>query len=227
MTELLVYLDCPRKYKWKYIYNIPEPSGIALLTGEKVHKLIHLLTLQIYGKIVEKNFLSQTNKTQVMCSDDMQVKTFLNNYKKSCFYSDPDVRKIILEQLFYWKLESFLISCKADRLDHMADGSIRIIDYKTSGLKGRKPEANYLNQLKSYTGGISSLFSIPPKLIKAFLFYLKDGKIYERNFEAPEIAGFEDSIVNACENINSMIFPKRLKGLCNKNCYYFTMCAQN
>ena len=227
MTELLVYLDCPRKYKWKYIYNIPETSGIALLTGEKVHKLIQLMTFQIYGEMVEKNFLAQINKTQVLCSDDMQVKTFLNNYKKSGFYSDPDVRKIILEQLFYWKLKSFVISCKADRLDHMADGSIRIIDYKTSGLKGRKPEANYLNQLKSYTGGISSLFSIPPKLIKAFLFYLKDGKIYQRNFEAPEIAGFEYNIVNACENINSMIFPKRLKGLCNKNCYYFTMCAKN
>ena len=153
--------------------------------------------------------------------------TFLNNYKKSGFYSDPDVRKIILEQLFYWKLKNFVISCKADRLDHMADGSIRIIDYKTSGLKGRKPEANYLNQLKSYMGGISSLFSIPPKLIKAFLFYLKDGKICERNFEAPEIAVFEHSIVNACENINSRIFPKRLKSLCSKNCYYFTMCAKN
>jgi hypothetical protein len=183
--------------------------------------------MQIFGEIVDKNFLGQTNGAQVLCSDDLQAEAFLNNYKKSRFYSDPDVRKIILEQLFYWKLKDYIISCKVDRLDYMADGSIRIIDYKTSSLDGRKPAANYLNQLKSYTGGISSLFSIPPKLIKAFLFYLKDGKIYERNFEAPEIAGFEYNIVNACENINSMIFPKRLKGLCNKNCYYFKMCAKN
>ena len=157
----------------------------------------------------------------------MQVKTFLNNYIKSCFYSDPDVKKIILEQLFYWDLKGFVISCKVDRLDYMADGSLRIIDYKTSGLKGRKPAANYLNQLKSYTGGISLAFFNSAEINKSISFYLKDGKIYERNFEAPEIAGFEYSIVNACENINSMIFPKRLKGLCNKNCYYFTMCAQN
>jgi DNA helicase-2/ATP-dependent DNA helicase PcrA len=227
MTELLVYLDCPRKYKWKYIYNIPEPSGKALLTGEKVHKLIQLLTMQVFGEIVDKNFLGQTGRAQVMCSDDRLTETLLNNYKKSSFYNDPDVRKIILEQLFYWKLEGFAVSCKVDRLDHMADGSIRIIDYKTSGLKGSKPAANYLNQLKSYTGGISSLFSTPLKSIKAFLFYLKDGEILERNFEAPEIAVFEHNIVNACEKINSRIFPKRPKGLCSENCYYFTICAKN
>jgi DNA helicase II / ATP-dependent DNA helicase PcrA len=227
MTELLVYLDCPCRYKWKYIYNIPEPSGDALLTGEKVHKLIQLLTLQIFGEAVDKNFLGQTNKVQIQYSGDKKVEEFLNIYKKSRFYNDPDVRKITLEQLFYWKLGSFLISCKVDRLDYMADGSIRIIDYKTSGFKGRKPAASYLNQLKSYTGGISSLFSIPPKLIKAFLFYLKDGKIYERNFDVSEIALFEHSILTACGNINNWIFPKRPKGLCSKNCYYFSMCARN
>jgi len=227
MTELLVYMDCPRKYKWKYIYNIPEPSVKALITGEKVHKLIQLLTMQTFGEVVDKNFLGQTNNAQIMCHDDGKIEAFLDNYKKSCFYNDPDVRKIILEQLFYWRLGSFVISCKVDRLDHMADGSIRIIDYKTSGLKGRKPAASYLNQLKSYTGGISSLFSTPTKLIKAFLFYLKDGKICERNFEAPEIALFEHSILTACENINSRIFPKRLKGSCSKNCFYFTMCEKN
>ncbi len=170
MTELLVYLDCPRKYKWKYIYNIPEPSGKAVLTGEKVHKLIQLLTMQVFGEIVDKNFLGRTNKAQILCSDDSQVEEFLNNYKKSCFYDDPDVRKIILEQLFYWNLGGFIISCKVDRLDHMADGSIRIIDYKTSGLKGSKPAANYLNQLKSYAGGISSLFSTPPEINKSISF---------------------------------------------------------
>jgi ATP-dependent exoDNAse (exonuclease V) beta subunit len=227
ITELLVYLDCPRKYKWKYIYNIPEPSGKALLTGEKVHKIIQLLTMQIFGEIVDKNFLGQTNKAQVLDRDDRQIEEFLNNYKKSCFYSDPDVRKIILEQLFYWNLEGFIISCKIDRLDYMADGSIRIIDYKTSVLKGRKPAANYLNQLKAYAGGISSLFSIRLKLIKAFLFYLKDGKIHENNFEASEIAVFERSIVNSCEKINSRIFPIRLKDSCSKNCYYFTLCTKN
>jgi DNA helicase II / ATP-dependent DNA helicase PcrA len=227
MTELLVYMDCPRKYKWKYIYNIPEPSGKAVLTGEKVHKLIQLLTMQVFGEVVDKNFLGQTNKAQIQYGEDRKVETFLNNYKKSRFYSDHDIRKIILEQLFYWKLGCFLISCKVDRLDHMADGSIRIIDYKTSGLNGRKPETNYLNQLKSYAGGISSLFSIPPRLIKAFLFYLKDGKIYERNIEASEIVQFEHSILTACGNINGRIFPKRPKGLFCKNCYYASMCASN
>ena len=227
MTELLVYLDCPRKYKWKYIYNLPEPSGKALATGEKVHKLIQLLTMQVFGEIVDKNFLGKANKAQILRSEDQQVEEFLNNYKKSCFYSDPDVKKIILEQLFYWQLGGFVISCKVDRLDHMADGSIRIIDYKTSGLKGMKPVANYLNQLKSYTGGISSLLSTPPKLIKSFLFYLKDGEILEKNFEAAEIAGFEHSIINACEKINGRVFPKRFKSMCSKNCYYCTICNKN
>jgi DNA helicase-2/ATP-dependent DNA helicase PcrA len=227
MSELLVYLDCPGKYKWKYIYNIPEPSGKALLTGEKVHKLIQLLTMQVFGEIVDKNFLGQADKAPAFCSDDRQVEAFLNNYKNSCFYSDPDVRKIILEQLFYWKLESFVISCKVDRLDHMADGSMRIIDYKTSGLKGKKPAANYLNQLKSYTGGISSLFSTPLKSIKSFLFYLKDGKIHEENFGAPEIAEFQRSIVNACRKINNRVFPKKLKDSCSENCHYSAICGEN
>ena len=227
MTELLEYLGCPRKYKWKYIYNIPEPSGKAILTGEKVHKQVQLLTMQSFGEIVEKNFLAKTQEARILRSDDRQTDAFLNNYIKSCFYSDPDVKKIILEQLFYWNLKGFLISCKVDRLDYMADGSLRIIDYKTSGLKGSKPAANYLNQLKSYTGGISSLFSTPLEHIKAFLLYLKDGKIYEKNFEAAEIAGFESSLVTACERINNGIFPKKPQSLCSENCYYFTICAKN
>ncbi len=282
MTELLGYLECPRKYKWKYIYNIPEPSGRAILTGEKVHKFIQVLTMQSFGEIVDKNFLAkakysqpedlrpehskpggsktgdsqpegsqtqnsqaqvsqpedlqtedsqikvtQTADLQTLRSDGSQVDAFLNNYIKSCFYSDPDVKKIILEQLFYWNLKGFVISCKVDRLDYMSDGSLRIIDYKTSALKGNKPAVNYLNQLKSYTGGISSLFSILPKQIKAFLFYLKDGKICEKNYEAAEISRFENSLVNACERINSNFFPKKLRSSCSENCYYFKICAKN
>jgi len=237
LTELLNYIDCPKKYLWKYVYNIPEPLSERAGIGQQVHKIIELVTMLKYGNLVKNNPIKLDNikgdsllKSEVLTdlnsliNCEEELKKYVKNYMESRFFQPDDTEIIMLEKLFYWNLNGIIISGKVDRLDIKNDGNIRIIDYKVSAFSKNHENKNYINQLKSYTAGISSIFNISSEKISSFILYLEDGSVYEFSIAGGETRVFEETLLETIGHINSRDFKARKKPECIKNCAFYSMC---
>ena len=237
LTELLDYINCPRYYMWKYLYNIPDSPSKKIDIGEKVHKIIELITMSKYENLVSNNIIQSDSLTKkgilkqevfitgssfINCEDSL--KNYVYAYTESKFFNFDDIKLIILEKLFYWNLQELIVSSKVDRLDFKNDGSLRIIDYKVSGFSRNYENKGYINQLKSYTAGISSIFNINPERISSFLLYLDGGKESEFSFRYDEIKEFEENLLCTAKAINSRDFKLKDRKKCGKICTYSRMC---
>ncbi|MBN1298311.1 MAG: ATP-dependent helicase, partial [Actinobacteria bacterium] len=231
LTEILNYCRCPSFYRWKYVFNIPEPLKDEADIGLKVHRHIQILTsikykdlmpkcLPAAADIDEKEYLEMIKENE----KSPDVYPCVKNYFDSILYGFPDVLQIKVEQLFYWHLEGYVISCKVDRMDIGHDGHLRIIDYKTSGFKKGGEKDRYLEQLKAYACGLSSIYGTPADNISAYLLFLKDGHILKSAFDCAELKSFSLFLKQVIKNINSFMFEPCNSSLCSKECCYFELC---
>ncbi|MCG2789473.1 MAG: ATP-dependent helicase, partial [Actinomycetia bacterium] len=126
LTELLTYVKCPKLYALRYIHNLPEAFSERIQLGEKVHKYIeHISTIMLQGS-------NKILACMLSNIEEEQARYYLDVFLKSSFFMPEDINSVILEQLFYWRLDSNYITCKVDRMDIKKDGKFRIIDYKLS-----------------------------------------------------------------------------------------------
>ena len=134
------------------------------------------------------------------------------------------MKSMLLEQLFYWKINSYYISCKVDRMDMVRDGKIRIIDYKLSEYIPGKKDMSYKNQLKSYIAGVSKVYGKAIGNIYGYLFYMGNNKEIKFSFKPGEIKEFETAILDAIGNIGRKNFASNLNSTCKENCTYYKLC---
>ena len=219
LTELLTFIKCPKLYALRYVYNLPEAFSERIQLGEKVHKYIeHISTIMLQGSPeILASILSNI--------EEEQARSYLDVFLKSSFFMPEDISSIILEQLFYWKLDNNFITCKVDRMDKKKDGRFRIIDYKLSKLYPGNENSGYINQLKAYVLGISGIFSILPSSISSYILYLENGKETEHNFTEAELKKFEDTIISAVKGIKKRQFNKNIISNCKEKCSYYKICT--
>ncbi|MBM3700271.1 MAG: ATP-dependent helicase [Actinobacteria bacterium] len=232
LTELIAYLKCPAYYKWRYLYNIPEPQNANAATGLEVHRHIQALTSIRYKEIVNPPLIDDSNITeeQYMCNlknsaAKENIYNLVQNFYKSSVFEFNDASEIIIEQLFYWNNNGFIINCKTDRIDRIGKKNFRIIDYKASESKYAAKTDSYISQLKAYTCGISAIFNTAPENIINFLLYLKDAEISSMVFSENELLLFKNLAAGAVEKIKAYKFEASLKDSCKKECPYFSLCA--
>jgi CRISPR/Cas system-associated exonuclease Cas4 (RecB family) len=211
---------------WKYIYNIAEPPSKAADIGEKIHKYILLLTLERFGMRVKGNYTVSAKRQDevaagaiVSADEDPMVRQCVGNYMKSDFFKEIQSDEMVLEQLFYWNLSGYILNCKIDRLELSGKGTIRIVDYKSSGSQDDSGHNDYANQLKAYTSGISTLYKTDCSKIRCCLFYLKDGAIKDYEFKKEDLSLFNSLITDSIRKINSGDFSK-IKGTGKKFCSF-------
>ena len=234
LTELLDYMECAQLYKMRYIYNIPEPYSEEIIKGEKVHKYLQNITRSLKGNLIEGiyanpkkiDFDEFKNKLfDLINKEDIGIRKYIDNFLKSGLLQTEDVKSIFLEQLFYWKIKNYYISCKVDRLDIRNNNCIRIIDYKLAKYSKSHSNIKYINQLKSYICGVSNLFKIPTENIKGYLLFLVNGKELGTNFNSRQLSEFQNTILNAITGIESQAFHTGLKFKCGKKCSYKNVCS--
>jgi len=229
LTELLAYIKCPKLYELRYIHNLPETFSEKIKLGEKVHKYIeHISTIMLQGNLVSEFLKNNKPAGEILAGllsniEEEQARYCVDVFLKSSFFMPEDIVSVILEQLFYWKLNSSYITCKVDRMDIRKDGKFRIIDYKLSD--PGNGNSGYINQLKAYVLGISDIFSIPPNIISTCILYLEDGKEKNYNFTESELKKFEDTIISAINGIKRRQFGKNIKAKCKSKCTYYKICA--
>ena len=227
LTQILDYIRCPLLYKWRYIYLIPEKISKELTVGEKIHKYIENITLIGFNNNeITKDMIIKKFK-------DNRIKKYIRIFLDSSFWGFSGIRSIMLEQLFYWKVNDYFVVGKLDRVDINKDSKIRVVDYKVSGyLKGKnnsgqsQPEDSHCLQLKVYIGALSDIYKKPLEDITGFLFYLKDGVEVSLCPDYGQIEKSKQIILDAIDNITKGNFGSKFKKTCEKKCGYVKFCSR-
>ena len=246
LTEILDFYKCPILYKYKYEINLPEPESIDEVIGTKVHIFLQYITsfcfkllkenkldkyknLKLnYQNLIEKKINNNEEEIskeidETLDFKDLNLLKYIKNFFNSDLLSLDSCENVLTEQLFYWKINSFYLTCKIDRIDFLNNKTIRIYDYKTST---NKNDDNYLFQIKTYICGISDLYNISVDNIEGIIFYLGDGSKNIVKITNKEKENTINNILNIIENIKNADFNninfQKCKNFCNFKDFCFS-----
>jgi DNA helicase II / ATP-dependent DNA helicase PcrA len=227
LTPVLDYLECPSLYKWRYVYSIPQRPDKKMEKGELIHKYIESATMLRF----EDPEADHDQYLKKYCPED--IKSYLEVFEKSEFadFSVLRPQKLMLEQLFYYKVGQYFITGKLDRVAVFGGGLAEIVDYKMAGYKKGKIPASHKNvpdryrlQLMTYIGAVSDILGMEPDSIEGKLLYLGNGKIDLLTGSSLIIDEISGILSNAMKSISNGDYNIPEKTSCNKNCEYFELC---
>ncbi|MFC2060899.1 PD-(D/E)XK nuclease family protein [Elusimicrobiota bacterium] len=136
-TLMESYKDCPERFFLRNILKIKESPSISRDRGIAVHKILQELhTKKVSSEAETDGLIKDLWKKMNFCSDFRErnlfpaVNNMINNYIKAVRNEDFDVTAT--EKKFYFELDGEKISGRFDRIDKLASGEERVVDYKTS-----------------------------------------------------------------------------------------------
>jgi len=225
LTWIIDYKKCPLLYRLKHVYSIPEKLNKELAGGEEIHSYLkNIVSTGFKNRILEEEVMSQFA--------DNEVIGYLKNFFESGLWNFSGIDSVMLEQLFYWRINDNYIVGRFDRVDFKKNNKIRIIDYKLSSYSRSKDSNNRTGpknlavfQMKAYMAALSEIYGRPVSDIKGLLFYLKDGVKKSVTLETGEIDHLKRSIAGEISNIQDNNFRANYNKSCKKTCSYFDFCS--
>lgn len=220
-SQIQTFIDCPLHYKAKYILRLPSPPSAASSFGNTIHSVLrdfYLDPSQDVLKLLKKNWSSEgydSKKHEQLYY--AKGEKYLMNFVKTRF--DPKVATVKLEGPFIVPLTPQLkIGGKIDRVDVLPDGSIRIIDYKTSVKSLTDKEAATDLQLSFYALAATSLreppFAKQPDQIKLSLYYFNEDKFVDTTRSASQLEEAKAKILGYADQISHSDFTCSGSRLC-------------
>jgi len=237
-SKVDTYLGCPRQFLYKYIEK-PIPIGFNkyFFIGSCVHQIIELFHTKIhttdikYWPALMKTCCEMAHqkypfmeKYATMDLDKRDVTSIQSMCQKYLDY----MRKVGLpntisaEKMFKVSANGVLVMGKADRVDKLEDGSVKIVDYKSSAKPKPKKEAFDSVQLPTYGWWIRSDTELEPdKTVKLYgeYQYIKhlDKKTGVHTFEITD-----DHIANVVEIYTKVNLELKNGGIfkCNRKYKY-------
>ncbi len=157
-SAISTYLNCPLKYKFRYIDKLPVEASSALQFGNALHKTLHrlysknepldklLVSLKSHWREEPLGSEKDTNY-----SLDVAERILSNYYNKNF---SPDYQEagnaIALEEWFEIDFDGHTLCGRIDRIDTLPDGGHEIIDYKTNKRMPRQSDIDKDLQLSIY-----------------------------------------------------------------------------
>ena len=169
------YLQCPRKFRYRYIDEIKVPQNIYFKMGSDVH--------QIAEDFI--NIWKRDNSIDILKTLLELEAPYEGDYKRHCIHmASFFTEKLIDEEYDVFSAEEYLLSERYN-FSGLADivlekdGELTVIDYKS----GRSHTVKkYVTELCYYKMLIEDKY--PDKLVRyAGIFFTKDGKYSELMFD--------------------------------------------
>lgn len=240
ISKLNTMDECLWSYWLTYMEHLPSKENIYTFAGTKIHSCLE--KIQNGEKVnFKKEFQEMLEDAQILGIDfpNENIKTkWVKNIQ--CFiegYNRPDYKKFETEKLFLIKIHDYYIQGIIDLLIYNDDGTVSIIDYKTSSKFSNSELKSKGRQLVLYGMAMEQLGykvkSIAWNMLKycKISYPLKNGKIREtiaergyvleklksdiikemKNF--PEYDDFtaEGMIAQACEDNSFDGLPLKIK----------------
>jgi len=203
---LSTFSDCPMKYYWKFIEQVPAPIlDKNFQTGKNIHALASYF---LKGENIEK-FEKVLTPTE---------KTFWEYLKTITYFK---YNPLGVEKSISHKLDKFWIGGRIDSIVEK-DNNICILDYKTGGVK---EDMTYEYQTMIYMLCCDSLYKNYNSL-KFIYIDLKNQKNIEIDFSDDLRIEYKDRLLLECNKIdtfkkNKFIYPQTCK------CEYSKICNIN
>jgi RecB family exonuclease len=182
-TALQVYETCPKKYELKQIFRMPErgdfDSDDSTSMGSFIHKILQQGVSQ--GFAAEKMFTdlaSEMSKEKEWEGIDLEDANKLLTVFWRRNSGTYDSRSMCEKELSV-SLDGFHFYGKADRIDYLTSGDVRIVDYKTG--RGNISPKDRARQLGFYAIGVKEALGLTPK--KLVLDFLRKEKPFEVELE--------------------------------------------
>lgn len=240
ISKLNTMDECLWSYWLTYMKHLPSKENIYTFAGTKIHSCLE--RMQNGEKIdFKKEFQEMLEDAQILGIDfpNENIKTkWVKNIQ--CFiegYNRPDYKKFETEKLFLIKIHDYYIQGIIDLLIYNDDGTVSIIDYKTSSKFSNSELKSKGRQLILYGVAMEQLGykvkSVAWNMLKycKISYPLKNGKIRgtiaERGYvleklkndiakemkNFPEYDSFtaEGMIAQACEDNSFDCLPPKIK----------------
>jgi DNA helicase-2/ATP-dependent DNA helicase PcrA len=189
-TSISSFLKCPLEFKYKYLFHLPSPGSGYTSFGQTIHKAIQLfsvLTAQLnssdapdlFGTQIDKNnpqyppieklfeFYDASWIDDWYASKKDKESSKKRGYKLlGNYYIKLTKEKIIpaeTEKFFKLKLGNYKYVGVIDCMYFHPDGSVSIIDYKTSAKARKKLEKVEKKQLLAYQWAAQEFFNLKVK----------------------------------------------------------------
>jgi len=180
------YDECPLKYKFGYVLNVPMFSTPAADLGGVVHKVMEEMTkrekegkkpdkktaLEMLGKFWDSSSYQSKKKEE---EDKKQAEKLIDTYLEWQKTNKNEVVNVEME--FSFKLGERTVKGRIDRIEKTRDGEYLVIDYKTGYPKMNSKSIIEDLQINLYCLAILSKYGKLPQ--KASLFYIKPNKMVD------------------------------------------------
>ena len=235
LTEILTFIECPALYKYKYIINIPQAQNNSAQDGIKIHKFIENITLFYFKTyladlikggtgLIKEEYKTILEHVNIENNNGPKLKNYISNFYKSGLLNFNNIKNILTEYMFYWKIHEFFLTCKIDRINILNNGRIELYDYKTSGYKKNNQHLIYVNQIKAYICGLSDLMGVRPEDIEGNIIYLKDGKILNIKISLAQKNELTQKFLNTLKDIINKNYNNHYSENCSYFCDYKIFC---
>lgn len=232
-SKIKTYLDCPLKFKFANILEVPSPPRTYFDIGTSVHAVAeHLTELQKDGtkpteklafEILDKEwnsnaFQSETQDKQAKEKAKEMVKAYLKWMEQN-----PNI-PMAVEQRFTIEIGGIPFNGAIDRIEKTPDGEFEVVDFKTGGVYETGKTIKEDPQMNIYALGTQKLHNKLPK--KASLFYLKHDKIVPYEITVDQVEKVKESISEKVKDILNEEFKATPSYQVCRNCEYWDICDQ-
>ena len=241
-SQISTFSICPLHYKLRYILKVPVVPSAALSFGSSIHSAMKdFYTLVKKGERPTKKLitdaLSDSWEKEGYTTKSHEEKYFqrgkdyLKQYLKNEF--NPKVTPEVIEQSFVVPLpfksneKRLKIGGKIDRVDTFSDGSIEVIDYKTSVKLPTQKDIDNDLQLTFYALAAASIREEPfgknPEDINLSLYFFEGQQKLTTKRTKEQLINAIDEIFEWRKKIENSDFRCSGNYLCN-NCEYKMIC---
>ncbi len=240
-SQINTYQDCPKKYEFSYVLQIPTSPHAALSFGSTVHNTLKdfYTLLQRYKEglgitekpskdelieFFEKNWIGggYESKRHEQQRKESGLKAMTDFYEK---FFNVDQNPYRLEQSFTVHLPDSSFVGKIDRIDLIESGeipSVEIIDYKTGKLKSVSDIRNDL-QLPLYA--IFAEQSLGVRVLKAKYIFVEEGTEVEVDISPKRREKAKENVYEVIESIKAREFTAIPNSFKCKYCDYRSICS--
>jgi len=235
-SQLKLFEQCPRSYKFRYIEKSPPKVKPILIMANSVHAALKDFFLISDATLRTKEALEGLLRKAWRINPDRK-KAFANTQEEKTwgekalamlgnFYEKQDIKAnpLAVEELYKAQFDSGIVLCgKVDRIDTDQDGSLRIIDYKTG--KAPKDGDKFLTgdyQLGMY--GILVRKKMFAKIEKIMYIFLEDNTVISVKPTVEYLDNILEKILGMAKTVTQeKVYPPNPGSFC-RICDYFELC---
>ncbi len=158
-SKMGMYKECPQKYKFRYVHQIPELPKYYFAFGSAIHSVMEFIynpqraffpTLtqalahfdQVWNKTTyeQKGYASIEKELAGYAEGRNQIEAYYA--KHAATFTHP----LSVEMKSTLEIDGLSLISILDRLDYVGNGEVKILDYKTGKTVQREPDQLYMYQ---------------------------------------------------------------------------------